>query len=168
MTKAHHAWNVFSEFYSESGRAIFFNLDGEPIVEEYTDHDVVTEKYKDVFAVSTDYETATDNMDHWFAEHAGDRWMRRCGIPKILRNIVRDTCFRERRILFKATGYLSTIGNDYDEDNSIRSIILKRGILMGDPLTKVILHICNICVRDISETLINRELANKLFIGITL
>jgi len=160
MGKEAHGWNFFkSLFYGELAEAVF-------VEDETTTNHIdsvtktVTKRYRDVFCLSTDYETATDFLHHEVAEIVGDEWMRKVGIPPILRGIVCGTCYRPRRVEFAASGVLTEYGQETDKEN-IRSVTLLRGVLMGDPLTKVVLHLVNIGVRCISSGVNHKDWLSK-------
>jgi hypothetical protein len=108
-----------------------------------------------LYFASTDYSCATDNFNFKIGEIIADFWMQYCGIPRLLRGIVKANCYRSRKIYFAATGPLKDTGNETEWDN-IRSIDSRRGILMGDPLTKVCLHLLNICVRRMPQIIRNK------------
>lgn len=155
MGKAHHGWNFFLGMYSEGEKQELFNLIERDQL-EYGGYTEVTETYSPLFVSSTDYEEATDQMLHEFAAMAGDRWMRKCGIPRVLRALVYETCFKPRRVFFHGTGCLSDIGEPAVEfGQGIRSVVLRKGVLMGDPLTKVVLHLANLVTRSISNNMRN-------------
>jgi hypothetical protein len=148
MGKEAHAWNFVKSAFAEFNELVF--------AEKYVEYEaispserLVTRVYHDVFVLSTDYETATDYMLHEVADIVSTEWMHKCGIPPVLEGIVRGICYTERDVLFTATGWLQSIGEPTDE-KTVRKVRLRRGVLMGDPLTKVALHLVNICVRELS------------------
>jgi hypothetical protein len=67
------------------------------------------------------------------------------GIPKGLRKIVR-TLFTPRFVEFHGTGVFSEIGEPVS--GTLRRVVMTRGVMMGDPLTKVLLHLVNLGVRE--------------------
>jgi hypothetical protein len=105
---------------------------------------------------STDFSEATDSMEHEEARYIATRWMRKCGIPSILRMIVIKCLLSPRWVYFAAQGPLADLGEATEEPN-IRRIKLIRGVMMGDPLTKVLLHVMNIAIRSIPRALCNAE-----------
>jgi hypothetical protein len=148
MGKSSHGWNLFEDFFSEETKDILFHqIDKSE--EKYADHKDVKVVYDTVYALSTDYETATDFMLHEFSEICAMGWMSKCGIPPILKGIVVATCYRPREIFFTATGPLKKYGTYVDENT--RKVLLVRGVLMGDPLTKIVLHMTNILTRNIAS-----------------
>jgi hypothetical protein len=150
MGKSHHGWNLFNDLFNEqSFKSLFHVRDKEQ--EEYVDHLERTYIWEDLYFSSTDYQEATDRIEHAVAARLGEFWMRRCGIPPILRGIVHATCFRPRTVYFSASGPLSGEGEVVEEN--LNKITLRKGILMGDPLTKVILHLVNILTREIGNDL---------------
>jgi hypothetical protein len=150
MGKSHHGWNLFKDLFSEEMESLIFN---EKYREEdtYTDHVQRLQVWEDVYLSSTDYQEATDRMVHHFGRIVAAKWLRKCGIPPLLSGIVMGVCLQPRRIYFTGIGPLSNIGTEFD--GPIRYVTLKRGVLMGDPLTKVILHFANIISRRIGQGL---------------
>jgi hypothetical protein len=146
MGKASHGWNWFRDLFSEELSDIIFRPNYREREDINPELFQIEEKYQDAYFSSTDYSNATDHVHHEIADIIGTTWMLKCGIPKLLRTIVRKTCFRSRVILFDGTGPLEEFGSLVE--NRTRKLESKRGILMGDPLTKVILHFINIGVRD--------------------
>jgi hypothetical protein len=161
MSKAHHGWNFFKSFYTEEMKEYFFDLDGDPIDEVFEDKVYRTVVYKDVYLGSTDFSNATDNMLHEVACILGNKWMRKCGIPPVLLGIVNATCYQPRWVYFSASGPLNDLGEDVD--GIVRRIRLRRGVMMGDPLTKVVLHLINIIARTISNKLDDTAFLDKCF-----
>jgi hypothetical protein len=150
MGKSHHGWNYFNSLFDEGFKKEVFSVatDNTTSYATYEEHERV---YHDLFVSSTDYEEATDSMPHEFGALVCERWMRVCGIPPLLRGIVHETCYKPRNIYFQGTGALSTYGEPAPEfGEGIRYVILRRGVLMGDPLTKVVLHFTNIVTREIA------------------
>jgi len=155
MGQSHHGWNFFLRQYSEEMKADLFSImeREEDVYEGYVER---TDTFADLFMSSTDYEEATDRMSHEFAAMSAEAWMTKCGIPPMLKGIVHATCFRPRIIVFRGTGPLADHGMPVDGygDNA-RAIVLKVGVLMGDPLTKICLHFSNIVSRSIGENISN-------------
>jgi hypothetical protein len=152
MQRSNQGWNFFKDMHNENLKELVYGRPRRSVVEETMDSTVVEESYRPLFASSTDYEEATDSLDHTVARILGNAWMIQCGIPKILRGIVNATCYSPRRIVFTSKGLLNTIGNKHSETE--RYVVLRKGVLMGDPLTKVVLHLLNASVR-LSSKLIN-------------
>jgi len=78
--------------------------------------------------------------------------MKKFGIPPLLIGIVNATCFNTRIAEFSGKGVLSNFGVSIGEID--RQIEIVNGIMMGDPLTKVILHLINLCVRHSAGILV--------------
>nr|UUW20996.1 MAG: RNA-dependent RNA polymerase [Sanya narna-like virus 1] len=163
MGKSHHGWNFFKSFFEKDKGDFVFDLD--EVQEEHDSH--IDNKflrkniYKAVFVSSTDYETATDYMHLEVASIIGNQWMIRCGIPRVLRALVHQFCFVPREVYFHASGALATLGQTSEQN--VRKVTLQRGIMMGDPLTKVILHLLNVCVREFSQEFDKVELWRKIY-----
>jgi len=153
MGKANHGWNLFCRLMSDEVRDMVFSLDSreENPYEGYVER---TDTFKALFMSSTDFEQATDQMHHTVAADLGDAWMRKCGIPRLLRSIVHQTCFTEREVFFHATGMLKAYGTPRPEmGEGINSVPLVNGVLMGDPLTKIVLHLTNVVARHVGNRL---------------
>jgi hypothetical protein len=157
MGRSHHGWNLFRDFTSEEMYNLLFQEDRKRRVEDtFHDHIDRVMYWDDIFFSSTDYSEATDRMVHHFARIVGRGWMKKCGIPGLLQGIVLAVCFKPRTVYFTATGPLSSIGTLVE--GTTRQVTLYRGVLMGDPLTKVILHFANIISRKIGETMASGDL----------
>jgi len=152
MGKSHHGWNLFRDFTSEEMYGLLFKEDRKRRVEDvFNDHIDRVMYWEDLWFCSTDYQEATDRMVHKFARETACKWMKKCGIPPLLQGIVVEVCYKPRTVYFNGTGPLSKIGRAID--GTIRAVTLYRGVLMGDPLTKVVLHLSNIIARKIGEGL---------------
>nr|QIR30298.1 RNA-dependent RNA polymerase [Plasmopara viticola lesion associated narnavirus 19] len=158
MAASNHGWNFFNRLYEADLKDLVFN----PEVREESEYAGYVERidiYGDLFVLSTDYEEATDQMHHNVAAEIGMTWMRKCGIPAILRGIVAETCFKPRNVFFYSSGVLDTVGEPAPQmGDNIRSVKLVKGILMGDPLTKPILHIANVIARSVGAGLFDQSL----------
>ncbi|QJT93781.1 RNA-dependent RNA polymerase [Erysiphe necator associated narnavirus 49] len=157
MGRSHHGWNLFRDMTSEEMYDLLFSEDRKRRVEDtFHDHVDRTMYWEDLYFSSTDYSEATDRMVHHFARIIGRGWMKKCGIPGLLQGIVLAVCFHPRTVHFTATGPLSDIGTLVE--GTTRQVTLYRGVLMGDPLTKVILHFANIISRKIGEAMASGDL----------
>jgi hypothetical protein len=61
---------------------------------------------------------------------------------------------------------MSVIGEEWTKDSPFenpRFVMLRQGVLMGDPLTKVILHLVNILVRITGENYSSESFIGKIF-----
>jgi len=161
MGKSNHGWNLFCRLMSDEVRDMVFSLDNreENPYEGYVER---TDTFKNLYISSTDYEEATDQLTHRVASDLGGAWMRKCGIPRLLRAIVEQTCFRPREVFFTAKGVLKTIGIPRpDLGPEIRGMTMINGVLMGDPLTKVVLHLTNVVARRAGERLFQPSFYSK-------
>lgn len=161
MSKANHGWNLFCRLMSDEVRDMVFSLDSreENPYEGYVER---TDTFKDLYVVSTDYEEATDQMTHEVASDLGMAWMSKCGIPPILQAVVCKTCFQPREVFFYATGVLKTLGTERpDMGLNVNSVTLRRGVLMGDPLTKIVLHLTNVVARRVGSGLHRPDFYNR-------
>jgi len=150
MEKSNHGWNVFRDFFTEPLSKIVFNPKKEVRNESrgtlYRD---IT--WETVFCSSTDWNTATDLMLHESADYLAGRLMTKVGIPPLLRGIVHETCFKPRYLEFSASGLLEAFGQPLSEGKRVIKVV--RGVMMGDPLTKLLLHMFNMCTRRIAVLL---------------
>jgi hypothetical protein len=149
MSKEAHGWNFFKMLCSNKQT---FDVD-ESNTTEVNKRKVLYEKYNALYVLSTDFETATDFLRHDVAEEISKRWMYKCGIPPLLIGIVCATCYKPRKVQYYAKGFLAKTGKIIDRDNHINEITLNRGVMMGDPLTKVTLHLVNIAIRELATIL---------------
>jgi hypothetical protein len=166
MAKASHAWNSFKKSFTNSGKDISFDPLHEEVVTAPSGERVKTTTYRDVFMSSTDYENATDAMHHGIASMISRYWMKRCGIPPILQMIVQRTCYRPRPIVFEARGPMASYGEPWEGESPFthpRHVMLRRGVLMGDPLTKPVLHLVNILVRTVGMKFSEPSFQEKIF-----
>jgi len=156
MSMENHGWEFFKSFFGNKEPNLF-ELEHKAKSEEKGLRSLdVIETYKDVFVSSTDYVTATDWELFEVVHLISDSWMRKCGIPPILRGIVIETCYKPRTILFKATGPLKSLGSPTAEDETLHTVTSCRGVLMGDPLTKPCLHLINVLARTIAKIMVDQ------------
>lgn len=158
MEKSNHAWQMYKMFFNQEHCADSFKIRAKTVLEERHDREqeVVETVYEELFSGNTDYSSATDQFHFEIADMIGTAVMRKVGIPKMLIGIVRRISFQPRKIFFNGDGPLGKIGTpekgvDGAKEENLRSVMSQRGLLMGDPLTKVILHMVNICVRTFSR-----------------
>jgi hypothetical protein len=158
MGKSNHTWNTFKEFEILPLKGVVFNIDN---VEDQHLNSCILRKteFKNVLAVSTDYENATDYLSHKIAKVIGYQWMLKCGIPRVLRNLVCEVAFKTRTVYF--TGNLG-IGTEVHGEENLYSVNTQRGVLMGDPLTKVILHFTNVVARHLSVRMFEPTFIQKI------
>jgi hypothetical protein len=159
MRASNHAWNLFKDFEKKEFEDLLFDPESS-VSEEFVEHTVITKVYKHVFMTSTDYETATDFLSHKVAKEIGVQWMTKCGIPPVLMGLVCEVAYGPRNIYFY--GNIEE-GVSVDPEKFLRKIETKRGVLMGDPLTKIILHFTNIVTRSIANNLVGTSLLQRAF-----
>jgi hypothetical protein len=152
MGRSHHAWNYFIRMMSDEMKDDLFKTKTrqEEVFEGYVER---TDTYEDFFMSSTDYKEATDAMPLDFSRIAGNLWMRKCGIPRMLIGIVNRVCFKPRTVVFTATGALAQYGEPCPLGEELRQVRMVRGVPMGDPLTKIVLHMVNVVARSLGEGL---------------
>jgi len=147
MAESNHPWRLQQATYTKEFEGEVFsgreNVRHEGPSKQI--HDIV---YDCCFAGSTDYEEATDNFNLEIAEIIGVWWMKFCGIPPSLVSLIRTFTFKPRIVFFTATGPFKKMGDATNVKN-VRCVTLRRGLLMGDPMTKPILHLLNISVREL-------------------
>jgi hypothetical protein len=166
MQRASHAWNSFKSAFTPDGKEYVFNVLQSETRKRPDGSYLVTKHYRDLWSSSTDYEEATDSMNHQVAWMISRYWMKRCGIPPILQMIVRGTCFVPRDVVFEAYGSMENYGSEWVHDSPFqkpRVVKLRQGVLMGDPLTKVTLHLVNILVRITGANYASPEFIEKIF-----
>jgi hypothetical protein len=162
MTASNHGWNLFNSFSNEVERHEVFSLlqREEASFEGYVER---TDTFEDLFISSTDYEEATDSLRHDVAKDLGYAWMLKCGIPAVLRGIVVETCYKPRKVYFKATGLLADLGSSEPlMGPEIHSTTLRQGVLMGDPLTKPVLHLVNVTTRLLQNRINDPDFYKRL------
>jgi hypothetical protein len=166
MAKSSHAWNSFKKSFTDSGKDVSFNPQKVEIETGPDGEKVKTTTYRDVFMSSTDYSNATDAMVHEVASMLSRYWMKKCGIPPILQMIVLRTCYTPRPIVFEARGPMASYGEPWEKSSPFDNphfVMLRRGVLMGDPLTKPVLHLVNILVRTMGEKFSDPDFQGKVF-----
>jgi len=160
MAQANHGWNFFTNLYGP-WRNLVFNPVSREKINNGPDSFLEEIEYAPLYVGFTDYSEATDRIEHKVARLAGDVWMTKCGIPKVLRGIVHETCYTPRKIFFDGTGPLKKIGSEISGETT-RFITLRKGILMGDPLTKVVLHLLNIVSRRLGALTTDKSVVHAL------
>ena len=156
-----HGWNLYNDFFTDRMRDIVFDVAESQRGSEYEDHTDVIETLRPAFVAFMDYNEATDHMLHEVARILVEPWMTLCGIPRLLKSIVLKTCYRERDIYFKAEGLLSKFGEPVgDNTNKVR---LRRGVMMGDPMTKLALHLVNMVSRQVPSLARKAHILSRYF-----
>jgi hypothetical protein len=123
---ANHAWNFFKRLSHKNPSASFiFNKDIETSV------------------MSTDWSQATDYCDPYIAGAMINRLMSLLGVPKWYRETVHFALCGPRQV------------ETLDRNGApISKFYTKRGVLMGDPVTKVVLHLHHLIGRRIAGLLL--------------
>lgn len=123
---ANHAWNFFKRLSHKNPSASFiFNKDIETSV------------------MSTDWEQATDYSDPYIAGAMINRFMHLLGVPKWYRETVHFALCGPRQV------------ETLDRNGCpIEKFYTRRGVLMGDPVTKVCLHLHHLVGRRIAGLLL--------------
>jgi len=124
VSAANHAWNFFKLLSHKNPVASF--IFGS----------------KDSYVFSTDWEDATNYCDHAVAQGLVNRLMDRLGFPRWYRQTVCFALCAPRQVEFMDEG---------DEGLVLEKYYTTRGILMGDPVTKVVLHCYHMIARYASE-----------------
>jgi hypothetical protein len=147
------AWSFFQSF---DGEKQFF-VPVKTVTEDVSVAGMtMTQQLEPLFVSSTDFETATDAVHLQKADYIANRWMNLCGIPRVLRAVVTRTVMRPRWVYFPAKGPMVDIGTPSDLEG-LNRILLQRGIMMGDPLTKVILTVMNMAIRHFPKLAANAD-----------
>jgi len=149
MSMDAHGWNLFQDCFQYQDVVFSQIRDGSSPVQRSLEG-IDTRTYEDAFAECTDFENATDFMHHEIAWIFAKTWMDKCGIPHVLQRIVKKATFSERYVYFRRSGIFSEIGTSIP--GTIDGyVMLKRGVMMGDPLTKALLHLTNISSRSLGR-----------------
>lgn len=141
-----HGWNFFMNMFSTFKEEVF-RVSNIEVSSESKESTVETHTFCPVYVSSSDLSTATDFMSHKVARILARRWMNACGIPPFLSGFVMKTCFKPRWIHFKGVPPFDRIGESTGTQS--RRILLVRGVMMGDPLTKPIMHLVHAVNRQI-------------------
>jgi hypothetical protein len=144
-----HGWNLFVDMFKH--REETFVKTSISDEEATTKKRIRTVTYQDLYAECTDFTNATDAMNHMIGWLIAKKWMDKCGIPRILQIIVHKTCFKPRKVFFNAKSIFCDIGVDDGTGTCTHYVTLLNGLMMGDPLTKVILHFTNISIRELGR-----------------
>jgi len=122
---ANHSWNFFKRLSHKNPSASFiFREDVETVV------------------MSTDWKNATDHCDHYIAGAMFNRLFSQLGLPTWYRQMAHFALCAPRQV-----ETLDRNGVPVD------CFFTKRGVLMGDPVTKVILHLYHLVGRRMSNNL---------------
>jgi hypothetical protein len=115
---ANHAWNFFKRMSktNPSGQFLF----GE----------------EDVYLFSTDWETATDFMEHRVTADILNHFAVVLGLPTWYRRVIVLALTQPRQVEFIS-----------EEEKVLDRFFTGRGTLMGDPVTKVVLHLYHLVCR---------------------
>jgi len=117
---ANHAWNFFKRMSHKNPCANF-----------------IFSKEDELYAFSTDWEQATDYCDHSVAEGLLNRLCTNLGIPDWYRETCVFALCAPRQVEFIDP-----------ENKTLEMFLSSRGVLMGDPVTKVILHLYHLVGRQ--------------------
>jgi hypothetical protein len=163
MSKDAHGWQFFNKFYEKD-----FVGDSFKVMHRQDNGGVpgkvlsFTDTYQPLYVECTDYNNATDLLQHEVAELIAVEWMSKCGIPPLLQDVVVETCFRPRDVFFNGSDGYWSIGELTDPLGTQRKVVLETGVLMGDPLTKVILHLVNIITRRIGGIITDKSVQSLI------
>nr|UYL94523.1 MAG: RNA-dependent RNA polymerase [Leptosphaeria biglobosa narnavirus 6] len=113
---ANHAWNFFKRLSHK-------NPAGNFIFKE------------DAYVFSTDWEEASDWLDHLISQLMVNRLCHNVGIPTWYRQTCVFALCAPRQV------------EEMDENGVLSRYFTTRGELMGDPVTKVLLHLCHLVAR---------------------
>jgi len=132
---ANHAWNLFKRLSHKNPSASFiFKQDIKSAV------------------FSTDWENATDYGDRYISGLILNRFLNLIGVPKWYRETVVFALTAPRQV------------ETLDKNGCpIEWFYTTRGILMGDPVTKVVLHLFHLVGRRMTEELLHQIFKEKVF-----
>jgi len=130
---ANHAWNFFKRLSHKNPNANFLFGD------------------KEVYLFSTDWEQATDYCDHAVAQALINRLCFNLGIPSWYRETCIFALCAPRQVEF------------FDENKVLDRFFTTRGELMGDPVTKVILHLYHLVGRFAAREQIHSTRVSQIF-----
>jgi hypothetical protein len=164
MSKGHPGWKFFTRLSVDNPEADFMFRTKDRSVDEKTPEHLenwniekakrsvsqlkgfypvfVHEKEQTVFAFFTDYVTATDYADWVKAKILLSVFLTRLGLGKFIIKFAVELLCSYRNILIK---HIADNGEEI-----IDQFYSKRGVLMGDPLTKCFLHLVNLVARDMT------------------
>jgi hypothetical protein len=131
---ANHAWNFFKRLSHKNPSASFiFDLSNETSV------------------LSTDWSQATDYCDPFIAGAMLNRFLLKLGVPKWYR----ETCV----FALTAPRQVETLDRN---QCPVEVFYTSRGVLMGDPVTKVVLHLHHLIGRRIAGLLLHDLFIDKI------
>jgi hypothetical protein len=146
LEKGNQMWQFFKRMVPANPAAEFmFRTNERPSKKD----GVFTETYNTLFGYSADYETATDFADWNVGKVVGHCLSDLCGIPKWYSTLVLEILCGPRKVFLSICDEVD--GTALPE--TIDVFWTQRGIMMGDPGCKVLLHCINICIRRISNDL---------------
>jgi len=122
---ANHAWNFFKRISRKNPAADFIFREIDTVV------------------FSTDWQNATDFCDHYIAQAMLNRFLYLIGTPKWYRETVCFALFAPRQVETLDRNQVPT-----------ERFFTKRGVLMGDPVTKVVLHLYHLVGRNLAANLL--------------
>jgi hypothetical protein len=164
MSRSNHGWNFFRAMFGEELDDVVFPVKEKRTISRNGNKRRVRIEYEDTYVSSTDYETATDYYNHEVGLIVGEAWMTRCGLPRVLKGIVKKIELRPRWVYFTAMGSLSKYGEPTPFEN-VNRIRLVRGILMGSHTAKPFLHVTNMLPRNIAMNCANKEWYSGIFVN---
>jgi hypothetical protein len=126
ISAANHAWNFFKRMTMLNPTGAFALGD------------------EDTFLFSTDWRTATDYMEHQLTATIINNFAVILGFPNWYRRVIVCALTQPRQVEF------------LDEDKVLARFFTGRGSLMGDPGTKVILHLYHLICREAAKLAANR------------
>jgi hypothetical protein len=145
MSKEHQAWKFYERLFDCENRSVVFGHDSLLDVNTLGEGKTLQRVYRLLWFLSMDLTCATDAFQHQTAQILASHWLTRVGVGKWFRRLIIKLCYSPRRLFFPAAGHLLSIGksSDIEDIASYRYIWARKGIWMGDPLTKVLLHLAH-------------------------
>jgi hypothetical protein len=131
---ANHAWNFFKRMSHKNPSASF-----------------IFRKDIQTSVMSTDWESATDYCDPYIAGAMLNRFLFSIGVPRWYRETALFALTAPRQV------------ETLDRNGApIEVFYTKRGVLMGDPVTKVVLHLHHLCGRRIAAILLEDTFGEQI------
>jgi hypothetical protein len=141
FSKKSSSWHFYEQLFKTENRDIIFPIHHES--EEIRGETATVNRFFfPLYCLSIDFETATDAYHHYVSGVIGKEWMRICGVPTVLTAIVLKGCSQPRRVFFQnLNNKFGIFETEFVGDQLTSYILTRRGAFMGDPFTKVLLHL---------------------------
>jgi len=178
MTQSNQGWEFFESLFSERFADIMFKRKKKPKWRRSFEDNTrwtKTGSYCKRYVGSSDYDTASDWLKHEPAGLCADFWLWQMGFGQKFRRLIHKMLFRPCKVFFTAAGPFKDVGNFHEWRQTgkgrqtkrimVRYVWLLRGVLMGNPLTKVILHLINMVARILGCNIEDSLFTSKCFLN---